>query len=737
MATSPTGFRENLKQWLLEGVQKKQATHEGFYEEAESVKAHHHTHPWWKVMCLTGVDYFSSLGYQPAIAALAAGALSPIATLVLVLITLFGALPMYRRVAEESPHGDGSISMLEKLLSYWPSKFLVLALIGFVATGFIITITLSAADASAHVIENPFVRQYVEGAQLPITLLFIALLGAVFLKGFNEAIGIAVVLVALYIGLSLVVVGAGLQQLSLNPVKFSDWLSVLQTGYSSPLALIGAALLVFPRLALGLSGFETGVVVMPLIEGDKTDTEEAPKGRIRNGKKLLFGAALIMSVMLISSAFVTTVMIPRSEFWAAATASAEENAETLKSGTATIKITVNDKIQPNEVLTYQIPTDIPNTGQPTKVTTTYKNETIHMIATIKPVGNLYSVTLEKPKGEANGRALAYLAHKYLGDGFGTIYDISTILILWFAGASAMAGLLNIVPRYLPKYGMAPDWTLATRPLVLIFTALCFIVTFAFNASVDAQASAYATGVLALMTSAAIAVTLSAIRHGQKRLSFLFGITSLVFVYTTVQTILEQPDGLRIAGFFIALIVAISIFSRVTRSTELRITKIELDQVAQDFIEDTAHQSELHLIANKRQAGDWGEYHDKEFAEREDHHIDQRDPVLFFEVEVSDASAFDAKLQVKGLTIEGPNGEKYRILRATAPAVPNAIAAFLFELRNRTSLIPHCYFTWSEITPIANVIRFLFFGEGDTAPMTREIIRQNEPKKRRRPRVHVG
>jgi hypothetical protein len=737
MATSPNGFRENLKQWLLEGVLKKEATHEGFYEEEESVKAHHHTHPWWKVMCLTGVDYFSTLGYQPGIAALAAGALSPIATFVLVLITLFGALPMYRRVAEESPHGDGSISMLERLLSYWPSKFLVLALIGFVATGFIITITLSAADASAHVIENPFVRQYVEQAQLPITLIFIALLGAVFLKGFNEAIGIAVFLVIAYIGLSLVVVGAGLQDLLRNPVKFSDWTTLLSTGWSSPLAIIGAALLVFPRLALGLSGFETGVVVMPLIKGDPTDTEENPKGRIRNAKKLLLGAALIMSVMLISSAFVTTTMIPRSEFWSTTTATTEENADTLKSGTATIKMPLDVQVNPQEVLTYQIPTNLPTMGQPTKVTATYKKETFEMIATITPVGNVYSVKLEKHKGEANGRALAYLAHHYLGDFFGTIYDISTILILWFAGASAMAGLLNIVPRYLPKYGMAPDWTLATRPLVLIFTALCFVVTIAFNASVEAQASAYATGVLALMTSAAIAVTLSAIRHGQKRLSFLFGITSLVFVYTTVQTVLEQPDGLRIAGFFIALIVTISIFSRVTRSTELRITKIELDQVAQDFIEDTAHQSELHLIANKRQAGDWGEYHDKEFAEREDHHIDQRDPVLFFEVEVSDASAFDAKLQVRGLTIEGPNGEKYRVLRATAPAVPNAIAAFLFELRNRTSLIPHCYFTWSEITPIANVIRFLFFGEGDTAPMTREIIRQNEPKKRRRPRVHVG
>jgi len=414
-------------------------------------------------MCLTGVDYFSTLGYQPGIAALAAGVLSPIATILLVLLTLFGALPIYRRVAEESPHGEGSIAMLERLLSWWRGKLFVLALLGFVATDFIITITLSAADATAHVLENPLVPGFLDGHQIAITLFLIALLGGVFLKGFTEAIGIAVGLVAVYLVLNLVVAVA-LEHLAANPDLVVNWRHLLTSSYSSPLAMVAVALVVFPKLALGLSGFETGVAVMPLVRGDPDDTPEHPRGRIHNTRKLLMTAALIMSGFLITSSFATTVLIPHQQF--------EEG------------------------------------------------------------------------GQASGRALAYLAHQYLGSGFGTAYDLSTISILWFAGASAMAGLLNIVPRYLPRYGMAPEWTRAVRPLALAFTAVAFVITVIFRADVEAQAGAYATGVLVLMSSAAVAVTLSVRRRGRRPAVLAFGVIMLVFAYTTIANILERPDGSR-------------------------------------------------------------------------------------------------------------------------------------------------------------------------------------------------
>ena len=657
--------RRKFQLWLLEGLKRS-----GSARDTSTV---HKQHSWWQVMCLTGVDYFSTLGYQPGIAFLAAGALSPIATLVLIFLTLFGALPMYRRVAAESPHGDGSISMLENLLSRWKGKLFVLALLGFAATSFIITITLSAADATAHIVENPFVMAHMDFLhhRIAVTLFLIMALGAIFLRGFKEAIGIAVFLVLIYIVLNLTVVAVGFYQIATHPTVFWNWKQLLFGTYGSPFLMIGTALLLFPKLALGLSGFETGVVVMPLVKGDTKgsyphiesqhltrpgESSAELSGRIYNTRKLLTTAALIMSFLLFASSIVTTMLIPAEEF--------------------------------------------------------------------RPE------TPTQEAGSANGRALAYLAHQYLGDVFGSVYDLSTISILWFAGSSALAGLLNIVPRYLPRYGMAPEWARATRPLVVVFTVICFIVTVLFRADVDAQGGAYATGVLALMTSAAIAVTLSARRRNESA-QWLFMLISIVFMYTTIVNIIEQPEGIKIAMIFIVAIVASSLFSRVWRSTELRVERIELDDQAREFIRKAA-KGTVRIITNRRDRGDAQEYEAKEKEKRIDNHIPSGEPILFFEVTPGDASEFSGVLEIRGENVDG-----FKILRTESPAVPNAIAAFLLFLRNETGKLPHVYFGWSEGNPVSYLLKYIAFGEGDTAPVTHEVLRQAEKDPDQRPIVHVG
>src|SRR5262245_59980351 len=220
-----------LKQWFFEGLREP----EGPYAQ------HSHQSPWWKVMCLTGVDYFSTLGYQPGIAFLAADVLSPIATFILVLLTLFGALPIYRRVAENSPHGQGSISMLEELLPRWRGKAFVLCLLGFAATDFVITITLSAADATAHVIGNPFFPA-VFHHQIGLTLMLLARLATVFLKGFKEAIGLAVVIVGIYLALNVVVIGAAFVDVLRHPEYLPRWKDAILARHGSPIMMVAVAM---------------------------------------------------------------------------------------------------------------------------------------------------------------------------------------------------------------------------------------------------------------------------------------------------------------------------------------------------------------------------------------------------------------------------------------------------------------------------------------------------------------
>jgi FtsH-binding integral membrane protein len=337
-------------------------------------------------------------------------------------------------------------------------------------------------------------------------------------------------------------------------------------------------------------------------------------------------------------------------------------------------------------------------------------------------------------GSANGRALAYLAHEHLGNVFGTVYDLSTIAILAFAGASAMAGLLNVVPRYLPRYGMAPEWGRTVRPLVLIYTAIAFAIVYIFGASVDAQGGAYATGVLVIMTSAAFAVALSALWKDDSLIATLaFGLVTLVFCYTLVANIIERPDGIKIASFFIVAIIVVSLASRIRRSLELRQERIEVDERARRFIEEAGRGDEIHIIAHRRRFSDEPEEYSRKLAEqRENNHIPEDAPVLFLEVDVEDPSEFEDVLEVRGVEIGG-----YKVLRGESSTVPNAIAAFLIHVRDITGKTPHCYFGWTQGNPVAYIIRFILFGEGDTAPVTHEVLREAEPDLSRRPIVHVG
>jgi hypothetical protein len=621
--------------WLLSDIKEQHLDHTGPHGHTE------HTHPWWRVMCLTGLDYFSTLGYQPGIAFLAAGLLSPLATVILVIVTLFGALPVYSRVAQASPNGQGSIGMLEKLFPEWSGKTFVLILLGFATTDFVITMTLSAADAAAHLRENPFTPDAMKN-QMMLTLVILAILGGIFLKGFKEAIGVAVALVGAYLALNVVVAVVGIEAVVRHPETIPRWKEALFTQHGNPLAMLGISLVLFPKLALGLSGFETGVAVMPLIEGSDE------KARVRNTRRLLRTAAAIMSVFLIATSVITTLLIPAEKF--------------------------------------------------------------------------------QPGGEANGRALAYIAHQYLGNAFGSVYDLSTILILGFAGASAMAGLLNLIPRYLPRYGMAPEWARATRPLVLVFLAVAFLVTIIFHADVDAQGGAYATGVLVLITSGAFAVAMSAWRSAWR---LPFALIALVFLYTTALNIYERPEGIKIASVFIASMIFTSVLSRAMRATELRVRGVVFDKQAAEMIAED-EDGVIRLIARAPREETEEELNVVEREVRAYHEVPEEERIYFFEVERGDASDFEETLHVKGEKVG-----RHAILRARSPVIANSIAALLIELEKRTGYLPHCYFKWHEGNPVWNMFRFFFFGEGDVAPVAHEVLRQAIKDPKHRPVIHVS
>jgi hypothetical protein len=576
--------------------------------------------------------------------------------------------------------------MIERLFHGWWNKIVVLVLVGFAATDFVITKTLSAADAAAHLVSNSYYAAHVPAfmeSEMVVTCSLLVLLGGMFLKGFSEVVGLALVLVVAYLGLTAIVVGAGLFHLVTHPSLLHHWFSEISAGNyhlshapisgSGMWVVLGIACIVFPKLALGMSGFETGVLQIHLMEGTKDDPTNAA-ARIANTRKLLATAALIMSVFLIGSSLVT--------------------------GTDTL-----------------IPAD--------------------------------ELRLEPVKGKAMDRALAYLAHgesphpicPLFGRVFGTVYDISTILILWFAGASAMAGLLNMVPRYLPRYGMAPEWAAAYRPLVLAFTAINLLVTWAFNADVSAQGGAYATGVLVLMTSAAIA-TLVDISHkplptdargilGRRASLAYFFLVCLVFIYTTIANMIERPDGIIIASIFIGCVLAISIFSRLWRAEEMRLKEFRFaDDAARMLWTDICLDGTFQVLVPHRPGQ--RSLAEKEAEIRRKHRIPQGVPIVFLEVHYGDTSEFE-NAPIIGVRQEG---DFFVITAHDCVSVSHTIAQLAMEMTKNGSPLD-IVFGWSKGNRLNLALDFLLFGRGDVPNRVVDLLDDAIADPDRRPTVIVG
>jgi hypothetical protein len=609
--------------------------------------------PWYATLWLTGVDYFSSLGYAPGMAVLAAGYVAPIATVLLVLVTFLAAVPVYSMVAKHSPNGEGSISMIERLTVGWGrlgwiGKVLVLTLIGFAMTDFVITITLSTADATHHILHNPLLGPIVPDRPVLVTIALILGLCTIFLAGFQEAIAVSVLVGVPYILMSATIVGRGIYELTLQPERVTSWwsrvvhldLAHLQQsvltlgggkgeiwvgGYEGggAGALVLVSLAVFPKLALGMSGFETGVSVMGHVKAPDT------AGRVRNTRRMLVTAAVIMCTLLLGSNFVATVLIDEGEFL--------------------------------------------------------------------------------PTGHANGRALAYLAHHYLGDVFGSVYDLSTVLILWFAGASAVAGLLSILPRYLPRFGMSPDWLGYRRPLVLTITAVCVVVTILFRADVEAQGAAYATGVLVLMASGAFAVLLA---EPDFRRKVFFGFILAIFLYTLFVNVAERPEGIKIAGLFIAGVVLSSIWNRWHRASELRIQGVTfVDPESEAHWKRLQSMNDLVLIplrSSTMQARQACE------ARRIHHQGEPSSTFVFLHVElIADTSQFQSPVRV----LVRRDGEDWVVEVYNAVAVANAIAYVALELSVREVVIG----LLDNGTPMTNAMMYLVFGTGEIGYAVRAVF----------------
>jgi hypothetical protein len=312
-------------------------------------------------------------------------------------------------------------------------------------------------------------------------------------------------------------------------------------------------------------------------------------------------------------------------------------------------------------------------------------------------------------GNASGRAIAFLAHKYMGPGFGSLYDLSTILILGLAGASAMAGLLQLIPRYLPRFGMAPRWVALARPLVLQLFAIDVVITLVFRADVEAQSGAYATGVLVLILSAAFAATLALWREQRYLIATYCGILCVVFGYTLADNCLERPDGLIIGAILTLLLMLASGLSRSLRSVELRISQGYYTDIESWEMGPELRGKKVHLVPISSSSPE--ARHKKKVTI--DKHYKVRGPFLFVHVNLLDnRSEFSVPLEA----MLRKEGDDYVLEIYGAIAIANALA-FVSEYFDPISV----FISLTRRDLMAQAMRYIVFGEGETGLMFYTIL----------------
>lgn len=664
--------------------------------------------PW--VLGVVGLDYLSSLAYQPSVAFAAAGYLAPVVTVGVVAVTLLLAVPLYCYLAGRSPSGAGSTGLLERVVPGWVGKFLVLVLLGFAATDLVFTRTFSAADAAEHLIHSPLdpwqralndacahgtdlacelppeVAAHAKGLanRGVVVALAILVIGSVvawvFRRGVTRGLlRVTVGALGVYLALVGVVVGSGLIYLAARPDLLEGWWHRVETGAWHPssepgsavgwMAIVLACVLLFPKLALGLSGYELALTTMPLVRGRRSDTRSHPRGRILNTRLMLICAALLMAVFLLSSTLVTTVLIPA------------------------------------EALT----TD----------------------------------------GKAANRALAYLAHggtladggpadamnPVFGTAFGTAFDVVTLFVLTLAGVTVMIGMRDLIPPYLYRLGMDWKWSQRWGLLTYLFTFLKLGVTYAYNADPDAQRGAYLTGVLSVFAFASLAAVIDVWKRRRGRwlpfrVSPLFLLSLLVFAGSLAVVVRSQPGGLVMAGWFVGVTLLVSMVTRFFRNTELRFRGFEFEDPESRRMWEDLISRDYPIIVPIRPDGHSLE--EKEAEMRTFHRLPPELPVVFFKVELGDASDFTHRPTVR---VFRENGRVVADITGCA-SVPHVIAAAALEIA-KEGQVPEVHFGWSNEHPLTANLNFVLFGHGNVPWMVYELIQAADFPADRKPRVMVG